>query len=261
MQTGEISFPDGGNVRREDGTPLIGYEWGAFGMDCNGALEAAQRNGHLEIVDWRTGKSLYSEPHGRINWALIATLQNPDRVAISTDNDGRFEVVSIATRRPLWTRTMGAVVLSLIPCGDLLVVYCSDGSVSAWDEASGHLRWSLANKSVDFGLNCSADGGKLAEDDGESNVLIRDARSGRTLLTLRGHSGRINDVGFSPDGTRIVSCSRDGTVRVWDGIGGQQLTVLPDPGPHPFFCRFVEQGRRIATIDGQGFVRLYGTGA
>ena len=30
------------------------------------------------------------------------------------------------------------------------------------------------------------------------------------------HSGDINSVAFSPDGTKIVSGSRDETIKVWD---------------------------------------------
>ena len=34
---------------------------------------------------------------------------------------------------------------------------------------------------------------------------------------LTGHAGLVSSVAFSPDGTRIVSGSRDGTLRLWPG--------------------------------------------
>ncbi|CCA77061.1 hypothetical protein PIIN_11046, partial [Serendipita indica DSM 11827] len=40
---------------------------------------------------------------------------------------------------------------------------------------------------------------------------------------LRGHQGSVYAVGFSPDGSRIVSGSSDETIRLWDANTGQSL--------------------------------------
>ena len=39
--------------------------------------------------------------------------------------------------------------------------------------------------------------------------------SGKELLTLRGHSGSVNGVAYSPDGKRLATASQDGTVQVY----------------------------------------------
>ena len=39
---------------------------------------------------------------------------------------------------------------------------------------------------------------------------------GQETLTLKGHSGSVLSVSFSPDGKRIVSGSADKTVKIWD---------------------------------------------
>jgi len=44
---------------------------------------------------------------------------------------------------------------------------------------------------------------------------VWDATSGRSLLTLRGHSDAVYDVAFCPDGTRLATASADTTVRVY----------------------------------------------
>ncbi len=52
------------------------------------------------------------------------------------------------------------------------------------------------------------------------------------LETLTGHSGQIEAVAFSPDGSRLASVDRDGALIVWDTTSGETLTRtdLPDIG-------------------------------
>jgi len=45
---------------------------------------------------------------------------------------------------------------------------------------------------------------------------VWDAATGEEIVELRGHRSFVWSVAFSPDGTRLVSGSGDGTVRVWD---------------------------------------------
>ena len=42
--------------------------------------------------------------------------------------------------------------------------------------------------------------------------------------TLRGHSGWVRSVAYSPDGKHIVSGSFDNTVKVWDSQTGTEVS-------------------------------------
>ena len=42
------------------------------------------------------------------------------------------------------------------------------------------------------------------------------AATGQLQRELKGHSGRVNSVAFSPSGERVASGSADHTVRIWD---------------------------------------------
>jgi WD40 repeat protein len=48
----------------------------------------------------------------------------------------------------------------------------------------------------------------------------------REPIVLRGHTGLVQAVQYSPDGSRLATASRDGTARVWDAATGElQLTL------------------------------------
>jgi len=59
-------------------------------------------------------------------------------------------------------------------------------------------------------------------------VRIWDARTGELLETLQGHTRRVWDMAFTPDGRGLVSGSLDKTLKYWDisclanGPGGRQ---------------------------------------
>jgi len=47
-------------------------------------------------------------------------------------------------------------------------------------------------------------------------VKVWDSRTGKLVRSFRGHKSVVTSVAFSPDGWRLVSGSRDHTVKVWD---------------------------------------------
>ncbi len=48
----------------------------------------------------------------------------------------------------------------------------------------------------------------------------------QTHISLSGHSSGVSDVAFSPDGLRLATASRDGTVKVWEAATGKELFTL-----------------------------------
>ena len=80
----------------------------------------------------------------------------------------------------------------------------------------------------------SSDGRRLATGSTDGTVKVWDAISGQELLTLRGHpiarrgaafSNEVNDVAFSPDGQRLATACRDGSVQVY-ALGISELLDL-----------------------------------
>lgn len=70
----------------------------------------------------------------------------------------------------------------------------------------------LASAGSSSSLSRSEDGGGL----GSSSISIWDLGSGRRIKKMWGHTGRIDALDFSTDGSLLVSSGSDCTVRCWD---------------------------------------------
>lgn len=66
--------------------------------------------------------------------------------------------------------------------------------------------------------------------DGSGLIDLRDARSGASVRTFHGHDLDVNDVAFSPDGTRLLTTGDDGAVRLWDPATGRRAWELVTRG-------------------------------
>ncbi|KIM25844.1 hypothetical protein M408DRAFT_73786, partial [Serendipita vermifera MAFF 305830] len=79
-----------------------------------------------------------------------------------------------------------------------------------------------------------------------------------TQNLFTGHEGAITCVSFSRDGRRIVSCSEDHTIRVWDAETGE--TIIPPLEGHDEMVNavsFSPDGRRIVSCSDDRTIRVW----
>jgi WD40 repeat protein len=84
---------------------------------------------------------------------------------------------------------------------------------------------------------------------------------GAERLRFIGHKRPVRSARFSPDGTRIVTASLDGTARLWDAPSGQELAVLRGHEDGVNSASFSPDGVRIVTASEDRTVRLWDAGS
>jgi WD40 repeat protein/serine/threonine protein kinase len=172
--------------------------------------------------------------------------------------------------RYLWGRSRGDQIETLVghsnyvncvaysPDGAILASGSSDQTVKLWNASTGELMatcsgHSNAVKSVAF----SPDGRLFASAGNDRLVRLWDARTHEILLTITNHSAYVS--AFSD---RFLALStgdgaygnNGGAVQLWDYTNGQLLAELPESGNRAVFS---PDGRKLATANGQGLIKLW----
>ena len=132
----------------------------------------------------------------------------------------------------------------------------TDGRVLAWDLSGRQLDDALFNnrgllaKAVAFSKS-----GVLAVGSGADILVVQPGMS--SPLRLRGHQDFVNDLAFSPDGSRLVSTSYDQTAIVWELPSGNKLHVLSEHSDHVLAAAYSPDGTTIATGSKDTTIRLW----
>jgi WD40 repeat protein len=195
---------------------------------------------------------------------VVALAFSPDggRLATgSTDNVLRiWNAASGQATATAGKRSVPITSLAFSADGARLVAGSADHAVSVWDGASVHRIFSATVAGSIRVAVPSPDGKRIAGGgEGSGDIEVWDAGSGQLLAVLKGHSAAVDALAFSPDGSRIVSGSRDKSLRVWDAATYDPLLVMGDHEEAIASVAFSPDGARIYSASPEGTVRVWET--
>jgi WD40 repeat protein/tRNA A-37 threonylcarbamoyl transferase component Bud32 len=224
----------------------------------------------LRLWDAQTGREILSlKGHtGPVNSVAFS----PDGTRIvSGGQDRMLRLWDARTGREILTlKGHSGPVLSVAfsPDGTRIVSGSEDRTVQVWDAQTGQETITLTDHTDRvMGVAFSLDGNRIVSASEDKTLKVWNAWTGPEILrlrapeetlTLKGHTGRVNSVAFSADGTRIVSGSYDRTHRLWEAQTGQEILSIKGCSGvlhHP--VAFSPDGKRMVSISYDWTLRLW----
>ncbi len=204
---------------------------------------------------------------GHTNRVFLATFSADGSRIVTASGDGtaRLWAADGKALATLVGHTREVASAAFNPDGSRIVTASGDGTARLW-ATDGTLVASLAGHAdAVASATFSPDGSRIltVSDDNMARLWAAD---GTTVATLAGHCPKDKNFGllrcsvtsaaFSPDGSRIVTASGDGTARLWSADG----TLVATLAGHTYAVTsavFSPDGSRIVTASGDRTARLW----
>lgn len=137
---------------------------------------------------------------------------------------------SSSSREEEWAKVASVTGIAVDAANHQLISGSLDGQVRIWDFTRGTLTTTLDMTTPVTGLALHRENDLAAVMCDDLSVRVIDVQTHRVSRIFRGHTHRLTDMAFSPDGRWIVTASLDSTIRVWDLPTGHMVDWmrLPD---------------------------------
>lgn len=183
-------------------------------------------------------------------------------VSLAWAPDGRrLATVEVKGELRIWRMDEPEMGPAVFPCGGLSnVVWLSATRLAVDDpEKSGVVVWNTVD-GEESSIPIPGDGAIWAMEWSEPrSTLVVASSSGYATVLGEGafgpHEGIVSEAAWCPDGSRILTVSERGVVRVWPLEDPRRPVALNDGTVHA--CAWSPDGRRLATFTRMGALRIW----
>jgi WD40 repeat protein len=202
-----------------------GFPYSAVFFSPNGSILGVASLENIEVILFNVETGLIG---GSLNGFTTAAPVysadfGPDGDTLIWLSRGTVQPMSIGSGElgPSLSHEDFVVAVAVSPDGSLIATAAAgtlDGEfqplVTLWDTFSGSVVWQNGNPEYFSSLDFSPDGSLLAAGT-EGEVIFYQTDNGEELARLITGSEVVNDLGFSPDSTALLTCETDGRLILW----------------------------------------------
>jgi WD40 repeat protein/serine/threonine protein kinase len=263
--TGQLLFSEG--EKETIPSPLVSLRSPAFSKDGR-YLAWGSADGAIRLRDPATGKVFRTFTEHSAGVLGVAFSHDGRRLASINNVSPRFPEWRCELR--MWDVATGKEVLAPKPLPWFVtsMAFSPDdrrlaasswvgtngkgGGAYVWDTATGDEVLFLPHGRDTWSVAFRPDGKQIATASSDETVRVWDTADGKPLLTLKGHTGWVYAVAYSPNGQRLAMADR--TVRIWDADTSTQLFTHRG---RTYPVAYSPDGKRIASGSADRTVKVW----
>ncbi|KAG2737117.1 WD40 repeat-like protein, partial [Suillus brevipes Sb2] len=250
------------------------FVWGAIHLPGGQRIITCSRDGSLRVWNVKSGKQIGDDWRDGDNAVNSIALSPDGKKVVSGSSDGAVRLWDIDTCKVVkkWTGHTGRVrSVCWSRDGRRVLSGSSDGTARQWEVESGEtMPEPIENilASIETGhdyvyavvyspdTTLIATGGWHGQDVDEHPIKIWDAKTGKLVATLKGHTGSVLCLAWTKDGKTLISGSSDHSIRTWNTTNWQLTAVLDEHTDSVCAIAISPNGRILASASDDETTRL-----
>lgn len=208
----------------------------------------------VRVLDGNTGRIITTIRSAKEYWSVNnIRFTNDESKIIICDRDHAI-IFETQTGKLLKTISMGEADVNsfVITSPDDKLLITESKELKAWDFETGKQLYSIKGSFYRGNACFSKDGKLIGVPTSGRNLLILEAATGKTLITLNNPVSNFNDCSFSPDGKYLVTGDDYMHVYIYNLETGKVIRRLTKHKTALNSCNFSPDGKYIITNDANG---------